>query len=189
VSKPKLSKSDAELAVRIRKLIIAEFNGDHIAQDLVRAARACGLSIPLALGLVEVESAFKNVFGHDNVRNPVKSPQGGLLRVTDARLNEYRSHRARGEGNQGVGYTQLTARDFQDEADRLGGMGLPYANMYVGFKLLESYIKHYGLRDRAIAAFNTGPGNRWSSQGARYQYNVIAAANRWAHKLGLNKVA
>ena len=50
---------------------------------------ARGLPVALACAVLEKETGFRNVFGHDAVRNPVKSPPGGLLAVTEDNYRQY----------------------------------------------------------------------------------------------------
>ena len=54
-------------------------HGGRFEAVVVREARRVRLPIALACAIVEKETGFRNVFGHDAVRNPVKSPPGGLL--------------------------------------------------------------------------------------------------------------
>lgn len=111
----------------------------------VRFARETGLTLSDACTMLEKESAGgHNVFGHDNVRNPVK---GGA--VTRARYKTYLLYRNRGQGANGVGPTQLTWPAYQDEADKQGGCWNHRINMRYGFNLLSGYIKNFGRWDAA----------------------------------------
>ena len=77
---------------------------------------------------MEAESSFTNVFGHDPCPNPIKSIHGQPnLVVTEALYKAYVHHRDNGEGCQGVGPMQLTAKFLQDRADELGGCFKPGA--------------------------------------------------------------
>ena len=122
-------------------------------------ARECerhGLPASLVCAVIEVETGFQNVFGHDVVRNPVKSPPGGLLAghrgpSTSATC----SFRAQGLGNQGVGPMQLTSPGLQDRADALGGCWKVDPNIRVGVEYLAGNIQRLGLR-RGVIAYNGG---------------------------------
>src|SRR4051812_16663004 len=92
---------------------------------MVEEARTIGLPLAYALAFLEKESTGRdrdgtvrfglNLFGHDPVANPVR---GGV--VTHRRYDEYKAHRRRGLGMQGVGPMQLTWWEFQDIADEEG---------------------------------------------------------------------
>ena len=107
----------------------------------MREARRAGLPVALACAVLEKETGFRNVFGHDAVRNPVKSPPGGLLAVTEDNYRQYLAHRNRGLGNQGVGPMQLTSPSLQDRADQLGGCWQPGPNIRVGLEFLAGNIR------------------------------------------------
>ena len=138
-------------------------------------ARLSARRVPLALAcaVVEKETGFQNVYGHDAVRNPVKSPPGGLLAVTHANYREYLGHRRGGLGNQGVGPMQLTSPGLQDRADALGGCWLPGPNIRVGLEFLAGNIKRLGLRPGVVAYNGSGPAAQ------RYGAEVLARARAW----------
>lgn len=139
-----------------------------IATHLLAAVATTKIPLSYALALVEKESGYTNVFGHDAVRNPIK---GG--RVTFVRYRGYLAYRKRGWGCQGVGPVQLTYFAFQDEADRIGGCHKPYASMTVGFRLLKTLINQYG-KEKGAASYNgTGPaaeayGRDWVKKQAKW---------------------
>jgi murein DD-endopeptidase MepM/ murein hydrolase activator NlpD len=140
-------------------------------------ARECerhGLPASLVLAVIEVETGFRNVFGHDAVRNPVRSPAGGLKEVTEAEYKRYLQFRAQGLGNQGVGPMQLTSPGLQDRADALGGCWKVGPNIRVGCELLAGNIQRLGLRAGVIAYHG----------GAAYADKVFPAQRRWRAKLG-----
>jgi murein DD-endopeptidase MepM/ murein hydrolase activator NlpD len=140
-------------------------------------ARECerhGLPASLVLAVIEVETGFRNVFGHDGVRNPVKSPSGGLKEVTEAEYKRYLRFRAQGLGNQGVGPMQLTSPGLQDRADALGGCWKVGPNIRVGCEFLAGNIQRLGLR-AGVIAYNGG---------AAYADKVFPAQQRWRAKLG-----
>jgi hypothetical protein len=109
-----------------------------LSTHLLAAVESAHIPLSYALALVEKESQFQNIYGHDAVRNPIKSPPGGVRRVTLVSYRAYKAYRRRGWGCQGVGPVQLTYFTLQDEADRIGGCHKPYPNMTVGFRLAAS---------------------------------------------------
>jgi murein DD-endopeptidase MepM/ murein hydrolase activator NlpD len=148
--------------------------GARYEAEIVRESKRSGVAIPLICAVIEVESGFRNVFGHDNVRNPVKSPPGGLLEVTVERYREYLRHRRAGLGNQGVGPMQLTSPGLQDRADALGGCHAVGPNIRVGVEYLAAKIKERGLY-KGVAAYNGS---------TIYADKVLAREKVWRARLG-----
>jgi hypothetical protein len=138
---------------------------------------ACACPIALACAILEKETGFRNVFGHDAVRNPVKSPPGGLLAVTQENYGQYLHHRRQGLGNQGVGPMQLTSAFLQDRADQLGGCWQPGPNIRVGLEFLAGNIRRMGLRPGVVAYNGSGPAAQ------RYGDEVLARARLWEQHL------
>ena len=64
----------------------------------------------LLCAVLEQETHFTNVFGHDKVSNPIKSPPGSNRPVTEELYRQYKTFRDQGRGCQGVGPMQLTDR-------------------------------------------------------------------------------
>ena len=151
--------------------------GGRYETIVAREARRAGLPVALACAVLEKETGFRNVFGHDAVRNPVKSPPGGLLAVTEDNYRQYLAHRRRGLGNQGVGPMQLTSPSLQDRADQLGGCWKPGPNIRVGLEFLAGNIHRLGLRAGVVAYNGSGPAAQ------RYGNDVLAAARRWDGRL------
>ena len=147
--------------------------GARYEDAIVREARRHGVPVSLVCAVLEVETGFQNVFGHDKVRNPVKSPPRGLLFVTEARYRQYLKFRNQGLGNQGVGPMQLTSPGLQDRADKLGGCWKVDPNIRVGVEYLAGNIQRLGLR-RGVIAYNGG---------AAYADKVFPAEKRWREKL------
>lgn len=152
-------------------------NGGRFEQAVVREARRARLPVALACAVLEKETGFRNVFGHDAVRNPVKSPPGGLLGVTEENYRRYLAHRRQGLGNQGVGPMQLTSAFLQDRADQLGGCWQPGPNIRVGLEFLAGNIRRMGLRAGVVAYNGSGPAAQ------RYGDDVLARARRWDERL------
>ncbi len=136
--------------------------GGRYGELIVREAKRHRLPVVLVCAVVEQESGFRNVFGHDRVANPIKSPPMGVLEVTKERYEEYLRHRRRGEGAQGVGPMQLTSPHLQDQADKLGGCWKPAANLRVGCEYLADRIKRFG-QARGVQAYNGAAGNAYAT--------------------------
>lgn len=88
---------------------------------VVREAKRSSLPVSLVCAIVEKESGFRNVFGHD----PTIFVGAGT--VTKEKYLAYKQqHGPRGKGGmQGVGPCQLTWWTLQDRADVLGGCWMP----------------------------------------------------------------
>ncbi len=132
------------------------------------------MPVSLVCAVLEVETGFQNVFGHDAVRNPVKSPPRGLLAVTEDRYKQYLHFRRQGLGNQGVGPMQLTSPGLQDRADALGGCWKVDPNVRVGVEYLAGNIQRLGLY-RGVAAYNGS---------TAYADKVLPLEKKWRAKLG-----
>jgi len=152
-------------------------NGARYMGEIAQAARRNGVPLALACAVVEKETGFRNVYGHDPVRNPIKSPPGGLLAVTRDNYREYLAHRRRGLGNQGVGPMQLTSPGLQDRADALGGCWRVGPNITVGLEFLAGNIRRLGLRAGVVAYNGSG------AAAQRYGADVLVRAQRWETRL------
>ena len=152
-------------------------HGGRYGQIIVSEARRSGVPVSLVCAVIEKETHFTNVFGHDDVDNPVKSPPRPApdLEVTEARYRKYLEHRKRGEGNQGVGPMQLTSPGLQDRADELGGCWQPDRNIRVGVEFLAANIERLG-RKAGIQAYNGASGDAYATA-------VLALEERWRARL------
>jgi hypothetical protein len=168
-----MTKKEKAVAHRIHDLIEEKFHGDSLGNAIVVAARKADIQVSLLCAILEQETGFKNVYGHDGVRNPIKSPPTGLLRVTKDNYAEYLRHRRNNEGMQGVGPMQLTWWEFQDLADRHGGCWNPTVNIEVGAGIIAGLIKQHG-KTAGIAAYN-GSG----SAAQAYARSVLSKARKW----------
>lgn len=168
-----MTPKDLALIYRMRRL------GMRMPVRTLQAARATGLSIPLACSVLMQETGGGiNEFGHD----PTVAIGWGT--VTKAKYEAYkrlRDNPTHGAHCQGVNVTQLTAVEFQDEADRLGGCWKPLVAMRVGFGDLAKNIRRDGLR-AAVVAYN-GSG----VLAEHYADVVLARADGYAVRLGLPK--
>lgn len=136
-----------------RARIAKKFGANYVWRTLYEARRA-GLGPAAAIALIEQESGFRNVYGHDPTGNHV-----GAGLVTEANYRDYKRKRDRGckgcGGMQGVGPAQLTWWEYQDKADKLGGAWIPRNNIRVAMELLAPLVKKHGLR-KALAIYNGG---------------------------------
>jgi len=144
-------------------------HGGRYENDIVRAAKRFRVPVSLVCAVIDVESSFRNVFGHDTVRNPIKSPGGGILAVTEQRYRAYLRHRRLGEGAQGVGPMQLTHPSLQDEADALGGCFRPAVNIHVGVRHLAALIAEHGLKP-GVQRYNGAKGDDYSTEVLRRRH-------------------
>lgn len=158
------SKRDHVLADR------ANVHGAHYSLRIVLEARRAGIPISLGFALVQQESGFSNVFGHD------PTIFVGAGQVTRAKYAEYRTQRGH-EHMQGVGPCQLTWWAYQDQADALGGCWESAHNIRVGFGLLAGLIRQHGLVD-GVARYN-GEG----AAAVEYSRHVRALASAWHARL------
>jgi hypothetical protein len=147
----------------LKKLLIREGYkpDDGIATHLLHAHETTRLPLSDCLACVAKETGFRNLFGSDAVRNPIK---GG--KVTWRRYKLYKQFRKRGWGMQGIGPCQLTWFELQDQADKAGGCHKPYPNMIVGFRLLRELIAQHG-REKGAARYN-GVGDAAEAYGRDY---------------------
>lgn len=133
---------------------VAKRHGANYSLRIIMEARRAGLPVSLAFALIEQESRFQNVFGHD-----AGMPFAGAGAVTKAKYLAYKRQRGpSGKGGmQGVGPAQLTYYAFQDRADKLGGAWVARHNIRVAFEDLAAQIKAHG-KHAGIRAYNgTGP--------------------------------
>ena len=151
-------------------------------ETAIAEARNAGLDLAYACALLEKESGGgTNVFGHDRDRNGryIFPARDGAVPVTEELYRQYKRRRgARGEGGmQGVGPTQLTWWEFQDEADREGGCWKPAVNMRVGFRRLASLMRQHGEADGARRYNGSGPAAE------AYSADLRAKARAWKARL------
>jgi murein DD-endopeptidase MepM/ murein hydrolase activator NlpD len=154
-------------------------HGGRYEDIIVRESKRSSVPVSLICAVLQIETGFRNVFGHDGVRNPIKSPPRPApdLEVTEDRYRSYLHHRRLGQGNQGVGPMQLTSPGLQDRADALGGTWRPGPNIRVGVELLASNIKRLGLR-QGVRAYN-GTGD----DAERYATKVLELESVWRSRL------
>jgi len=164
------SKRDRELAHKAKKA------GADYSLRIVLEARRADIPVSLGFAVVEQESGFENVFGHD------PTIFIGAGKVTKAKYLDYKHARGTpGRRMQGVGPCQLTWWTFQDRADELGGCWIAKHNIRVGFQHLGDLLRQHGSMRDALAVYNAG--NTQSPQGRRYAEQVLKRQRRWHNVL------
>lgn len=151
----------------------AKKHGASYSLRIILEARRAGIPISLGFALVEQESAFANIYGHD------PTIFAGAGKVTKTNYAAYKARRgAHGEGGmQGVGPVQLTYWSIQDRADRLGGCWKPAASIRVGFEQLAGLIAQHG-DVQGIASYNgSGPAAQ------SYAKSVRSKQAKWHERL------
>jgi soluble lytic murein transglycosylase-like protein len=153
---------------------VAKKHGANYSLRIIMEARKAGIPISLAFALIEQESNFRNVFGHDPTTSVPNNWKGE--KVTKDRYLHYKKYR-QADGMQGVGPAQLTWWEYQNKADQRGGAWKPKHNISVAFEHLASLIKEKGLR-AGIAAYNgSGPA------AAKYAEQVLERQAKWHKRL------
>ena len=148
-------------------------SGAGFPLTIVKECRRHNLPVSLGFALIEQESNFRNVFGHD----PTIFIGAGT--VTRANYTAYKARRvaSRNRSMQGVGPAQLTWWETQDLADQLGGCWKPTVNIRVGVMTLAARIKRHGYA-AGIARYNgAGPAAE------AYSRSVRARAQKWHDRL------
>lgn len=139
----------------------ARRNGARHTIRIIEEARRAGLPLSWAFALVEQESAFWNVFGHD---------RGSILhgeKVTRKRVKRLLEHIHQGGVSNGVGLTQLTWPPYIRRAENAGGAHRVRVQLRVGFAVFKQV---------AGPRFDTA----WQYNGARaYQAQIQAKQRRW----------
>ena len=112
---------------------------------IVAESKSTGLSLAIALAIVEQESDFRNIFGCD---------QGSILchqQVTRDRVQQLIAHVDAGGISNGVGLTELTSIDFIRRAEAAGGAHRVRPQCRVGFQIVHGPIQRHGeLRNRRL---------------------------------------
>lgn len=124
---------DLKLAYRAKR------HGSRYSLRIIWEARRANIPISLAFALVEQESNFRNIFGHDR-----GGPFAGQ-NVTASKVRQLISHVHRGGTSNGVGLTQLTWIGYIEQAQRRGGAHIPKHQLSVAFDALHNLIRRYGV--------------------------------------------
>jgi hypothetical protein len=150
-------------------------NGGRYEDHIIAASREFSVPVALICAVLERETHFTNVFGHDAVRNPVKSPPNANRPVTEALYRQYLGFRRQGLGCQGVGPMQLTSAFLQDAADKRGGTWKPGPNIHVGVAYLATCIRQGGGVRGGLTRYNGS---------SAYADAVAPLYARWQQTLG-----
>ncbi len=171
----KPSGGDDRIAALIRR------HGGRYEDEIIAASRATKVPVALLCAMIETETEFQNVFGGDNVANPIKSRGRPYLKVTKPLYQEYLRNRKKGLGQQGVGPMQLTTGSYQDRADKLGGCWKPGPNIMVGAQVLVEKTRTVGGGVRnGVKAYNS-----WSEAGDHYADKLVMPRYaKWKERLG-----
>ena len=152
---------------------VANQYGANYALRIVLECRRAELPVSLGFALIEQESNFTNVFGHD------PTIMAGAGPVTQTKYTLYKTRRQAG-GNrmmQGVGPGQLTWWETQDLADQFGGCWRPECNIRVAVQTLAARIHDFGYV-KGIARYNgSGPAAE------AYSLSVRGRAQKWHARL------
>lgn len=132
--------------------------GGLVNTDLaVTAAQAAGFELAILATLLQQESGGRNVWGSDGVPTGGAYTKGGP--VTEANYAAYKRALAAGTaGRNGCGPLQLTAADWQTQADNLGGCWRWDINAKVGIDVWTAHRRRFGNERDAFVAYNGGPG-------------------------------
>ncbi|MEA2279720.1 MAG: hypothetical protein QOK21_327 [Solirubrobacteraceae bacterium] len=150
-------------------------NGGRYEDHIIAASRRFSVPVALICAVLERETHFTNVFGHDAVRNPIKSPPGSNRPVTEALYRQYLGFRRQGLGCQGVGPMQLTSPFLQDAADKQGGAWKPGPNIHVGAAYLATCVRQGGGVRGGLTRYNGS---------SAYADAVAPLYARWQQVLG-----
>jgi len=150
--------------------------GGSFGPLIMAEAKREGLSLAMALALVEQESGFKNIFGCDLGQR--ETAPWCNQDVTKERVGALIKHVKAGGTSNGVGLTQLTSIGFIEQAQAAGGAHKPQAQCRVGFQLLHDLIARNGER-AGIGAYNGGEGN----PNLDYADSVLELKAKWQGRI------
>lgn len=144
----------------------------RVAMYIAFACRRHKLRYALGFAMVEQESGYRHVFGHD---------AGGLfpgLPVTRRRYKALREHliETHGYGANGVGLTQATYWTFIVEHR---GLWKKRANVYFGIGMLADLVHRLG-EETGVGAYNGGEANPVPA----YAHAVLSKASAIRSRLG-----
>jgi soluble lytic murein transglycosylase-like protein len=137
----------------------------RIARVIRAEAIDKGVPMALAFGVVEQESGFQHIFGHDT------DFYAGRY-VTRLRYRKLVRHVRNGGTSNGVGLMQITYPGYLLEEPTLWRRR---DNVGFGFKILKDLRRSYGSWEKALAVYNGGPSNPQYG----YASEVLARRTRW----------
>jgi hypothetical protein len=140
------------------------------ARIIAFAAAQRRMSQALAFALVEQESTFQHIFGHD--------PGGPFpgQPVTRTLYRQLVEHVRGGGTSNGVGLTQITFSSFLTENP---GLWRRLANVKFGLGLISAAISAHGKRT-GLAVYNGGEANPQFD----YADSVLALEDKWRDRFG-----
>jgi hypothetical protein len=156
----RLEKQSAEIVRDVKLVRLAKKHHAKSALRTLREARRNDIPYSWLLAMIEQESEWRNIFGCDHGPGKAFCHQ----KVTNDRVRSLLSSSL----SNGVGYTQLTTKDYVRRAHRRPGGAASVRNqIIVGAQVLRE--KTGGDMDQA-----------WKYNGAReYQQQIESKANRW----------
>jgi hypothetical protein len=108
----------------------AKLYGAKYALRIVYEAKRVNIPVSALFALIEKETNFQNIFGHDPT---IFSGAGTVTKTKCLAYKKARHH----DLMQGVGPAQLTWWGYQDKADALGGSWVPKWNIHVGAEIFS----------------------------------------------------
>lgn len=153
--------------------------GNGLGTRIAAEAHAHDIPVSVLCAVIEQESEFRNVFGHDGTRSIPDRWKGG--KVTAFKYWYYKRRRST-HGAQGVGPGQLTSPGYQDQADADGGCRHTDVNIATMAGILASLFKSNGGNwHRALECFNAG--HTGTAAGKKYAERVMERQRRWHGRL------
>ena len=161
----------------IKAARVARANGvpADVAAIVAYAAATQRVSPALAFALVEQESGFRHIFGHD---------PGGLFpgeSVTRSRFRTLLAHVKAGGTSNGVGLTQITYGGYLVAHP---GIWRKLANVKLGLALIGASVEGHGKRE-GLARYNGGPNPPAVSYG--YADSVMRLEKKWRGRFASRK--
>lgn len=148
--------------------------GAEHSMRIILEARAAGLpSLALAFAVLEQETHFQNIFGHDKGALFADLSHYG---VTNGRVDQLLVSVARGRASNGVGLPQLTYPPFIRRAHAMPGGAVSVRNqLRVAFGDLAHLVHQHGEHD-ALAIYNAGS---VTTAGKRYARQTLERKDHW----------
>jgi hypothetical protein len=166
----RISARDLALVGRAYRCARLQGYSPQAGVRIIAEARHRGVPISLAFGLIEQESAFRHIFGHDG---------GGAFpgqAVTKARVKALIASRRWN----GISLTQLTWHGYVSIAERDGGAHKASVCIATGMDILGDLVKQHG-QFNALRIYNDG--NTTSVKGLNYARSVVRRASRYHRAL------
>jgi soluble lytic murein transglycosylase-like protein len=166
-----IASQDRPSVVRAVKIARSFGVPAYTAAVIAVAAKRVGVNPALAFALVEQESDFRHIFGHDPGGPFPGEP------VTQRKYQALSEHIRNGGTSNGVGLCQITYPGFIFEH---AGLWRRLANVKFGLRLVRNSILAVGSKRTALAQYNGGPtppAVSWD-----YADSVLERENKWRHR-------